>query len=673
MSNPTVSVIMPVYNGEKLVREAIDSVLRQTLRDLELVIIDDGSTDTSADIAASIAQKDPRVRVIRNGSNLGVAQSLNKGLEAARGELIARADADDICLPGRLEKQVSFMLAHPEVGVCGCRMRSNRTGGVISYPQDDASIRAEMLFRNPIAHPAVIFKKSAVVLAGGYDAGSVPAEDYDLWVRLALSRDTRFANLKDVLVVYNDRPEPCRGQYYKEQLLKSAAVRSRLLRAADAGELDLHEDLASLFAPSVAAKGLSGDMHSYKAWLARAGEYLEKTGFCRRSAWKKLSRGVLWRAALRKIMPRKAKKIKILYYSGSSVAGGAEAYMSELAAGIDRDIYEAVHVSIDSRDLRKIKGDTSGIKCRCLRPFLLPLLLPAVLLAERPDIVHLNLNVPFSCFYMMFLLKLLRGAKTVATVHSVIPPRSRWSIFRWGKTLLCRLLFPVVDRFICVSSTSKDDFCRAYGIDAGRVLVVYNGVKPVPAGLPGKRGPLTYIGCAARLDSDKGLEYLIEAAAELLGRRKDLKLFIAGEGGEKKRLVRAAASYGISGSVVFAGYIRDKASLYGSMDIFVLPSLHESMPLTVLEAMSAGKPVVATAVGGIPEAVEDKVTGILVRPKDAASLVRAIGSLLDDPGRAAQMGARGKARYEEKFSFDLMIKGTARVYAGILHPVDMCL
>lgn len=662
MNLPLLSVILPVYNGEKHIPASLDSVLAQTFTGFELIIIDDGSTDATAQIAADYAKKDQRIRIISNGSNLGIAESLSRGLSAARGMYIARMDADDISLPERLEMQIKFMQKHPNVAVCGCQMRSMNGGRKISYPLKDQDIRAQMVFRNPIGHSAVMFKKDAIVSCGGYDISYVPAEDYDLWTRLALRPDTVFANLADTLVLYRELPEAGRRDYYVRQFLISGKIRAKIFPKADANALRLHEELSSLFAPSVAGMPLRGSILSYLTWLSNAGGHLNRTGFCVLKAWIKFGFSVILRAAARKLFPRKIKRKNVLFCSFSPVVGGSEVYMADLASGVNRDVFEPVHLSVRGRDSWKIKEKTAGIQCYVLSRLRIMFLLPAVLFKERPDVVHLNLNVPFSCFYMMFLLRMFRPGKVVATVHSTIPPRSRWGFFRSVKSLLCRLLFPVVDKFICVSNASKKDFCRNYGISESKVSVVHNGIRPFAADPLKAGGDISCVGCVARLDRDKGIEFLLRAFSSLCPAYPGLKCLIAGEGGDIKRLKRLAASLGISGRVEFAGYVSDKTKLFSSIDIFVLPSLHEAFPLTILEAMHAGRPVVATGVGGVPELVEDRVTGLIVEPMDPDAIEEAVKYLLNNCPQADAMAAAGKKRVEEQFLFDKMLQKTENLY-----------
>lgn len=200
--DPEVTVLMPVYNGETYLQEAIDSILGQTYRDFEFLIIDDASTDKTPEIIRSY--DDPRIRTHRNPENYGLARSLNTGLHLSKGKYVARMDADDISLPRRLEKQVAFMEARPETGVCGAwlKMTEDRRNTVLSPPVDHESIRAGLLFENTVFHPTAIIRKETVLALGEvYDERYRQAQDLEYWVRLA-GRGVRFANIGEVLLKY---------------------------------------------------------------------------------------------------------------------------------------------------------------------------------------------------------------------------------------------------------------------------------------------------------------------------------------------------------------------------------------------------------------------------------------------------------------------------------------
>ena len=210
---PRVSVLMAVYNGDRYLAEALDSLLAQTLTDFELVVVDDASTDGTAAILDDYAGRDGRLVVLRNDENRQLAASLNRGLTACRAPLVARADADDVYAPERLERQVAFLDSHPDVGVLGSAFHTmdpdGRHRSTKSYATDHATIRARQLFMTSLLHPSVMFRADVVRSVGGYDETYWTAQDSDLWTRL---RDrTQFANVPDVLVRYRTHRESILG------------------------------------------------------------------------------------------------------------------------------------------------------------------------------------------------------------------------------------------------------------------------------------------------------------------------------------------------------------------------------------------------------------------------------------------------------------------------------
>lgn len=176
--NFKITVLMSVYNGVTYLRNAIDSVLTQTISNFEFLIIDDGSSDNSLEIIEGY--DDSRIRVIKNRDNIGLTQSLNKGLKLARGEYIARIDSDDVCLPSRLERQLEFMVQNPQVGVCGSWIIVMKDSGeyVRKFPVSHDAIQCFMLFKTPLAHPSVMIRKQVLIKNQlKYDPYFLHAED----------------------------------------------------------------------------------------------------------------------------------------------------------------------------------------------------------------------------------------------------------------------------------------------------------------------------------------------------------------------------------------------------------------------------------------------------------------------------------------------------------------
>jgi glycosyltransferase involved in cell wall biosynthesis len=238
---------MPVSNGEAFLGQAIDSVLTQNFSDFEFLIIDDGSTDASPAIIRSYA--DPRIHLVHNGKRLGLVESLNNGLDLARGEYIARMDCDDISLPQRLARQVAFMDRHSQIGVCGTWVETigEPACDLWRYPSDPEIIRCRLLFESVIAHPSVMMRRTLFGKAGlSYSPLYRRAQDYELWVRSAKS--FALSNVAAVLLLRRVHSQQAGVRDGEEQ--RAAAARIRIAQIEDLGikptsvELDLHQSIS---------------------------------------------------------------------------------------------------------------------------------------------------------------------------------------------------------------------------------------------------------------------------------------------------------------------------------------------------------------------------------------------------------------------------------------------
>jgi hypothetical protein len=239
---PLVSVVMPVFDGETYLAQAIESVLGQTFQDFELIAVDDGSHDGSSAIVERFSREDPRVRLISNEKNLGISATLNHGWRAARAPLIARLDADDISLPDRLARQVAFLDAHPSVAVVGGALvtmdATGRRGSVIRFPTTSRAIRSTLLRHNCLAHPSVMLRRVALEAVGGYRFDC--HEDYDLWLRL--SERFELANLPEPLILYRLHPGQISMLALEERERPRLAVRDAARARSAAG----HDPLAGI-------------------------------------------------------------------------------------------------------------------------------------------------------------------------------------------------------------------------------------------------------------------------------------------------------------------------------------------------------------------------------------------------------------------------------------------
>jgi glycosyltransferase involved in cell wall biosynthesis len=241
---------MPVLNAIPFLHEALDSVLAQSFRDFEFIIVDDGSSDGSTEVLDKYASRDPRIRVLRNASNIGVAQTLNRGLAECRGEYIARMDADDVALPERFAKQVEFMDARPEVGVSGTWFTT--FGGIddtYRHPEDGEDIKISHLLRDSaICHPTAFIRRTLLQTTGiRYPEGNFPAQDLWLWIRLGFV--SKLANIPEPLLRYRVHPAQISGVKRTAQNAKAAEAQlffasSILGRPLSAAEAAAHAVLA---------------------------------------------------------------------------------------------------------------------------------------------------------------------------------------------------------------------------------------------------------------------------------------------------------------------------------------------------------------------------------------------------------------------------------------------
>jgi glycosyltransferase involved in cell wall biosynthesis len=205
---PSISVIMPIYNGEKYLKEAIESILTQSFKDFEFIIINDGSTDGTENIIKAFS--DPRIVYIDNGGNLGLATSLNAGIEAARGAYIARMDADDVSLPGRFEKQFSYLESKPHIGIVGSSIilidGSGKKVALHKRPGAHVGIKFSSLFSSPMYHPTVM-GRGEIFKRHHYSETFSNSEDYELWSRLLFKTEVKFSNLANPVLKYRVYPQ----------------------------------------------------------------------------------------------------------------------------------------------------------------------------------------------------------------------------------------------------------------------------------------------------------------------------------------------------------------------------------------------------------------------------------------------------------------------------------
>jgi glycosyltransferase involved in cell wall biosynthesis len=247
--NPLISIVMPVYNSDDYLAGSIESILQQTFRNFEFIIICDDPTENTKKIIDSFRQWDDRLQVIYQKRE-GLVAALNKGCSLARGKYIARMDADDISLEERLKIQVDYMEGHPDIGLCGSAVRTfGEFETTIKFPVADSVIKATLLFYNPFAHPTVIMRKEIMDSYDlQYNDEFTFIEDYELWVQF--SKISRFSNIDKVLLKYRIHPDKVSTKSRPQQQKNACSVFAEQLEALDIPmdekKLSLHLSLHSM-------------------------------------------------------------------------------------------------------------------------------------------------------------------------------------------------------------------------------------------------------------------------------------------------------------------------------------------------------------------------------------------------------------------------------------------
>jgi glycosyltransferase involved in cell wall biosynthesis len=254
----------------------------------------------------------------------------------------------------------------------------------------------------------------------------------------------------------------------------------------------------------------------------------------------------------------------------------------------------------------------------------------------------------------------------VATCHNWVGGTAALGIYNH----LDRMVLKKFNALVAVSDAVGHRL-HAFGVPTEKIKTIANGIdvtafeRAQPLPLLKAEGN-TVVGVVARLDLQKGFEYLLHAARELCKTFHDLKIVIVGEGPDRNAIEEMIQQYGLQSSVVLAGQQSNMPAVYAAMDMFVLPSLNEGLPMTVLEAMAASKPVIATRVGAIPSVIKDGENGLLVNAKDPEGLQNAIASLLSDPERSRRMGDQAHAWVSQNYTSEAMALKYREMYEEVL-------
>ncbi len=623
---PLVSVVVPCFNYGAFVTEAVDSALAQTLRDIEIIVVEGGSTDGSTPEMLRALER-PRTRVLFREGRHRVGDNRNFGISQARGRYICCLDADDMLCPTYLEK-AAFVIEQYGYDVVSTSVRRfgalNETYDVL--PTLDLS---DLLEGNHVTTCAV-FRRSLWEQAGGYE--DVPAgatflhEDWRFWIRLA-ALGARFANIiGEPLFLYRAHAT---GSLSNAPGLLPNAVQAGLIREA---ERDRITPAALDLSRRQAARGL------------RAEE--GPTNLLRRD-----------------IHPAGAGPTLLLAMP-FLLLGGAERLLSEVLRQLRASGYRLIVVT--SLQSAPEHGDTtSWFEPATDEIYHLPRFLPPeawqdfidyAIAAKRVD----ALWIAGSTWFYEALPRLRARFPRLRVVDLLFNTV--------GHTANNRRFAAFIDLNL-VESAAVQDWLLANGETPERVRLIPSGID-LARYVPAARAPTPgrfVVGCSGRLSEEKSpLDFL--AIAERIGPQAGMSFVMTGAGPLEPLLRAAIRGRKLESRLRFLGVVEDVRTALAQYDALVLPSRLDGRPTVVLEALAMGIPVIASAVGGLPDLIRDGETGFLCRPGDIAAFARAIARLQQDPALHARMAVAARRFAEESLGLDRMVAGYAAAFEALIEP-----
>lgn len=605
--SPKISVILPVYNGQLFVKAAVDSILTQSCGDFELLIINDGSTDDTEKIILGF--DDRRIRYIRNDRNLGLIATLNKGLDLAKGEYIARMDNDDIALPTRLEKQLAYMEENKHVAVLATKLViiNERGFEVDHWPEDVHTssveeIKNTMPVTNCIGHPTVMMR-AADVKEIRYNPSFKNSEDWALWLTM-LSRGKVIAKLNEVLLQYRVHQKSATvssnqtGVVKKVLSFKLAYCIHKLLRfdlrGTDRKVLSslVKETLRHIFRPV-----LGPFVRLFRIGLFQTIKQYSEA-----------------KAELRRIGP-----VRIVYFFPFYHTGGAEKVHESILEAVNekQSIVFITGRSEDELFLRSFRRFSNVIEIDRLiswgptRSWIIKRII-SLCAAEKVTVLGCN------AFFFYELVPRLPGqTRIIDLVHAFLHLNEsgpeKWSL----------PFVHLFDRRIVINQRTKKDFERLYqahGIDAGlvsRITCIPNFVETKPLPARKQEGPLTIL-YAGRGSEEKRLHIIAKAAYELKQEGLSCEFHFVGD---VKNYIPAE----YLAACILHGKISSEQqmdALYAKAHMLVITSSREGFPMVIMEAMMQGAVPIATDVGGIAEHVLHETNGILLQNKAEEQIVK---------------------------------------------------
>ena len=720
-----VSIIIPLYNKAPYVRRALDSIAAQTFADFEAIVVDDGSTDGGAALAADYP--DPRFRLVRQ-SNAGPGAARNAGVAQARGEFVAFLDADDEWLPTYLYESVRLLESFwPEVASVTCgyiehplgasmesmwRKRGLTDGAQRVHPDTDPALVVNML---AYMSPCSTLTRAEVIRKWGgfYDREKCAfGEDAFLWLKVLLNETVAF-NLEPLVQFHREASglsKNLNGSRPVEPFLEDA---SEIESACPAALRDLLSQVLAIRAAKTACVlGYWGHWREARSILHRFTgaknwrlPYHASAVVCSTPIGSVL--GASWRAvrgtahssqngngrAMRikdSELRSPTSKLRILALVEATTVNAVARNMFEFhraanelsARSPDFPVIDLSLVTFDrtgtsaefvaaARELG-LEVDCISERGRFDRSVIRAL---GKIVAERsPDVIVTH---QVKSHFLMRVSGLWKKSPWVAFNHGYTSTDKKMLLYN----RLDRWSLPRADRVVTVCEAFAKQLVKM-GIPRAHIQVQHNSIRLEPeVSAPemyafrrklGVKNDERMILAVGRLSKEKAQIDLLHAFRKLsdTDAQFNARLVIVGDGPERENLEMTAASLGVGDRVIFTGQVRNVAVCYAAADVLANPSDSEGSPYVLLEAMAANLPIVATAVGGVPEMVENDQTALLVSARDPQAMADAIARVLGDEQLAQRLSANASTLSSLRFSPDNYVRSLIKVYREVISSPD---
>jgi len=673
MKEPKISVVMSAYNSDIHIDKAIESILAQDFSDFEFIIIDDNSSDATFRILSDYKKKDDRIHIIKNESNMGLAASLNKGIKIAKGQYIARQDADDISMRNRISRQLEFLEQNKDISMTGTFYEILGENGKLLYkirlPCLDAEIKEYLKSVNCFCHGSVMFRRSALEKIGFYPEQYRCSQDYALWLKM--SKDYKLANMPEFLYKLNLHEKATSVKNKNEQWKCIFRIKN------DFGILK------------------NSDIFSDKFII---NEFLYYGRFFYKMRVKKLGinyfiKGWFYKIFGVRIWLNEKKSLGICMVTGvfyPEISGGS-LQCRTLIDSLKHDSRYSFFILTTTRGTA-LSNDYKGIpviriyvgNMGFLAQFYATIrLIDAFLkLQSKVDIIHLH---GFSNKTMLIILMAKIFKKKIIQKMTSLGDDDPVSIYKKKLGLLKKCFFSRADMYISVNPVMFDEAIKS-GISSNKLAMIPNGVdidrfSPSKSleektnlrkelNLPKDAVLILFVGFFSK---DKGPDILFDAYKDIVSKFKgrDIRLLFIGpqdinyyeiKKDLMEKIKREIKICNMETKVIFIEKTLEIEKYYRASDVFVLPSLREGLPNALLEAMSTGLGCIASNLEGVADYLISNEEGLVFKKGDTNELSQALVKLINDRRLIVDFGKNARLKIIRDFSINQIAEQYYKIY-----------